>query len=95
MDRETLEKLRARLRNAAAIQHEGMGQKVFTAISEIIEGLRREHDKGLNCPECASPMEPRGEGGLGGWVCLNGHGVWLERDTIEHARERLNEAREA
>jgi hypothetical protein len=40
-------------------------------------------------------MEPRGEGGLGGWVCLNGHGVWLERDTIEHARERLNEAREA
>lgn len=96
MDPETLEKLRARLRNAAAIHHEGMGEKVFAAIEEVVEDLRQEHEKGLKCPECAKPLTPRAEGGLGGWACLEeGHGVWLERATIEQIRDRLQEAREA
>jgi len=92
LDPETLEKARGRLRNAVAIHHEGVGEKVFAAIEEVVEGLRHQHEKGLNCPECGAAMEPRGEGGLGGWVCPSRHGVWLDRDTIKQIGDRLNEA---
>jgi Zn-finger nucleic acid-binding protein len=91
-DTEALERLRARLRNAAAIHHEGLGEKVFAAVGEVVEGLRHKHPAGLHCPECAAILDPRAEGGLGGMACPNRHGVWLDRDTLEQIRTRLNEA---
>ncbi len=92
LDRETLEKLRARLRNAAAIHHEGLGEKVFAAVGDIIKALREKHPEGLNCPECSTPLDPRTAVGLGGMACPKLHGVWLDRDTLEQIRNRLNEA---
>ena len=92
LDPDTLEKLRMRLRNAAAIHHEGLGEKVFTAVGEVIEGLRRAHPQGLNCPQCATRLDPKAEGGLGGMACPNRHGVWLDRNTLEQIRSRLDEA---
>jgi len=92
LDPQTLEQLRARLRNAAAIHHEGLGEKVFSAVEEIRKGLLKEHPKGLNCPECAAALDPKAEGGLGGMACPNLHGVWLDRDTLEQIRRRLDEA---
>ena len=95
LDRDALEQVRARLRNAAAIHHEGLGERVVEALEEVIENLRHKHEKGLKCPECATALDPRGEGGLGGWVCLNGHGVWLGRDIIDQIAARLDEALKA
>jgi Zn-finger nucleic acid-binding protein len=92
LDPDTLEALRTRLRNAAAIHHEGLGEKVFAAVGEVIKGLREKHPKGLVCPQCATAMDPRAEGGLGGMTCPNRHGVWLDRDTLEQIRNRLDEA---
>jgi Zn-finger nucleic acid-binding protein len=92
LDAEALEELRARLRNAAAIHHEGLGAKVFAAVEEVVAGLRKKHPEGLSCPECAARMDPRAEGGLGGMRCPHLHGVWLDRDTLEQIISRLDEA---
>ena len=92
LDADTLEKVRARLLNAAPIHHEGLGEKVFVAIDEIVKGLRERHPKGLDCPECGTRLDPRAEAGLGGMLCPNHHGVWLESDTIVQIGHRLDEA---
>jgi Zn-finger nucleic acid-binding protein len=92
LDLETLDKLRARLRNAAAILHEGLGEKVFAAVEEVVEGLLKAHPQGLNCPECSTKLDPKAEGGLGGMACPHRHGVWLDRGTLEQIRNRLDQA---
>lgn len=45
-----LDEIRARLRNAAAIHHEGVGEKVFAAIEEVVEGLRHQHERDSTAP---------------------------------------------
>jgi Zn-finger nucleic acid-binding protein len=91
-DPDTIEKVRARLHNAAAIHSEGIGERVYGALDQVIAGLRKKHEKGINCPECGLPLDPRAESGLGGMACPNRHGVWLDRDVLEQIRARLDEA---
>jgi Zn-finger nucleic acid-binding protein len=92
LDADCLETVRTRMRNAAAIHHEGLGQKVFQAVDEIVKGLHERHSKGLACPECGARLDPKAETGLGGMLCPNLHGVWLDRETIVQVGHRLDEA---
>lgn len=55
----------------------------------------QNHDKDIHCPDCGTKLEPRaaearGEVGLGGMVCANRHGAWLDRITLEKIRGRLD-----
>ncbi|MGA9723585.1 MAG: hypothetical protein WBQ86_14090 [Candidatus Binatus sp.] len=91
----TLDALRVRLENAAAAAHEHLGEKVYEGVKEILEHLRKTHDKDIHCPDCGTKLEPRaaearGEVGLGGMVCANRHGAWLDRITLEKVRGRLD-----
>jgi Zn-finger nucleic acid-binding protein len=91
----TLEALRARLANAAAAHHEGVGEKIFEAVQEIVDGLLKIHPKDIPCPECNSKLEARaavayGSIGLGGMACPNQHGAWLDHVTMEKIRGRLD-----
>jgi hypothetical protein len=61
----TLEKVRARLRDAAAVHHEAIGEKVFAAIDEIVKGLLERHPQGLDCPECGARLDPQGRRRIG------------------------------
>jgi Zn-finger nucleic acid-binding protein len=94
LPRNTQDALRVRLENAAAA-HEHLGEKVYEGVKEILEHLRKTHDKDIHCPDCGTKLEARaaearGEVGLGGMVCPNRHGAWLDRITLEKARDRLD-----
>jgi Zn-finger nucleic acid-binding protein len=91
----TLEALRVRLESAEAAHHAELGEKVFEAVKEIVEGLRQIHPKEIDCPDCGARLEARaaeasGEVGLGGIACPNRHGAWLDQATLEEVRGRLD-----
>ena len=44
-DAEALRQIVARLKNAAAIHHESLGEKAFIRVSELVEDLRHKHPK--------------------------------------------------
>lgn len=93
-DQETLLQLRARLENAAAIQHKSLGEKVF---GEIVEEMRHKHPKEIDCPDCGSRLAARaaiaaGSAGLAGMACPKGHGAWIDQDMLAEIRRRLDGA---
>jgi Zn-finger nucleic acid-binding protein len=91
----TLEAVRVRLANAEAAHHAGLGEKISQGIQEIVEGLHKIHPTEIDCPDCGARLEARaaearGEAGLGGMVCPNRHGAWLDHATLEKIRGRLD-----
>lgn len=96
-DDEALERLRARLENAAAIHHESLGEKVFVGLGEIVENLRHRYPKEIDCPDCGARLEAkaaisRGAAGLAGMACPNRHGTWIDQDMLREIRKRLDTA---
>ena len=92
-DRETLEQLRARLENAAAIHPVSLGEKVF----DIVKELHRKHRKRIDCPDCGPQLAAQaalapGSAGLAGMACPNGHGAWIDQDMLAEIRKRLDAA---
>jgi Zn-finger nucleic acid-binding protein len=93
-DWETLEQLRARLENAAAIHPESLGAKVF---DEIVDELSHRHPKEIDCPDCGSRLAARaaiapGSAGLAGMACPKNHGAWIDQDMLAEIRNRLDSA---
>ena len=97
-DGETLEQLRARLEDAAPIHHESTGEKAFiVGFGEIVKALRHGHPKEIDCPDCGARLDAkaaisRGAAGLAGMACPNGHGAWIDQDTLREIRKRLETA---
>ena len=96
-DSDALNQLAMRLKNAAAIHHESMGEKVFEGVTEIVEDLRHKHPTEIDCPDCGQRLLPRaavseGAGGLAGMACPNRHGAWIDHDMLAEIRKRLDAA---
>ena len=91
-DQQTLDQLRARLENAAAIHHQSLGEKVF---GETVKELRHKHPNEINCPDCGARLAARaaidpGSAGLAGMACPNDHGAWIDDDMLAEIRRRLD-----
>ncbi|MGC2493235.1 hypothetical protein [Candidatus Binatus sp.] len=96
-DEEALMQIAARLKNAAAIHHESLGEKVFVEVSGLVEDLRHKHPKEVDCPDCGARLAPRaaisaGAAGLAGMACPNNHGAWLDQNMLAEIRRRLDVA---
>lgn len=96
-DQETLNQLAFRLKNAAAIHHESMGEKVFEGVKQVVADLRRRHPAEIDCPDCSLRLQARaafseGAGGLAGMACPNRHGAWIDQDVLAEIRKRLDVA---
>ena len=96
-DEKTLEQLRARLENAAAIHPESLGERVFVGLSTIVEDLRHRHPDEIDCPDCGARLEAKGATGKGavglaGMSCPNRHGAWIDQDMLREIRRRLDTA---
>ena len=96
-DRETLDQLALRLKNAAAIHHESLGEKVFAGLTAVVENVRRRHPVEIDCPDCglrlrATAAIAEGEAGLGGMACPKHHGAWIDQDMLAEIRRRLDVA---
>ncbi len=94
-DEEALMQIAARLKNAAAIHHESLGEKAFIQVSELVEGLRHKHPKEIDCPDCGTRLDAKaaispGEEGLVGMACPNRHGAWIDQNMLEEIRRRLD-----
>ena len=96
-DREALDQLTLRLKNAAAIHRESLGEKVFEELATVVEELRHKHPSEIDCPECGvrltakAAMSP-GASGLAGMTCPNGHGAWIDQEALADIRKRLDVA---
>ena len=94
-DEEALGQIAARLKNAAAIHHESLGEKAFIQVSELVEDLRHKHPKEIDCPDCGNRLDakaaisPGGEG-LVGMACPHRHGAWIDQNMLAEIRKRLD-----
>jgi Zn-finger nucleic acid-binding protein len=96
-DEEALMQIAARLRNAAAIHHESLGEKAFIQASELVEGLRHKHPKEIDCPDCGTRLDAEaaispGAAGLAGMACPNRDGAWIDQNMLAEIRKRLDVA---
>ena len=96
-DRETLDQLALRLKNAAAIHRESWGEKVFEEIAAAVEDLRHKHLAEIDCPDCGLRLAAKsaisaGAGGLAGMACPNGHGAWIDQEVLVNIRKKLDVA---
>ena len=96
-DRQTLDQLAMRLKNAAAIHHESMGEKVFEGVTQVVEEMRHKHPTEIDCPDCGQRLQPRaavseGASGLAGMACPNRHGAWIDQGMLAEIRKRLDAA---
>jgi len=96
-DRETLDQLTLRLKNAAAIHHESLGEKLFAGLNAVVEDLRRRHPAEIDCPDCGLKLDATaaispGAVGLGGMACPNRHGAWIDQQMLAEIRRRLDVA---
>jgi hypothetical protein len=88
-----MDALRVRLENTTAA-HEHLGEKVYEAVRDIVEHLRKTHGKDIQCPDCGTKLEARApeagdEVGLGGMMCPKHHGAWLDRITLDKIGDHL------
>ena len=96
-DRETLDQLTLRLKNAAAVHHESLGEKVFVELAGVVEHLRHKHLTEIDCPDCGARLEAKaaiseGAAGLAGMACPKLHGAWIDQDMLAEIRKRLDAA---
>jgi len=96
-DRQTMDQLTLRLKNAAAIHHESLGEKVFEELAAVVEELRHKHPAEIDCPDCGSRLAAKaamspGAAGLAGMACPNGHGAWIDQEVLADIRKRLDVA---
>jgi Zn-finger nucleic acid-binding protein len=96
-DQETLTQLAGRLKNAAEIHHESLGEKVFTGLEKLVEEMRHQHPSEIDCPDCGARLAARaaispGAAGLAGMACPNGHGAWIDKNMLAEIRKRLDAA---
>jgi hypothetical protein len=96
-DQETLTQLAGRLKNAAEIHHESLGEKVFTGLEKLVEEMRHQHTSEIDCPDCGARLDARaaispGAAGLAGMACPNGHGAWIDQNMLAEIRKRLDAA---
>lgn len=96
-EQATLTQLATRLKNAAQIHHESLGEKVFTGLGEVVEDLRHKHLTEIDCPDCGGRLDARaaislGAEGLAGMACPNGHGAWIDQNMLAEIRRRLDSA---
>jgi Zn-finger nucleic acid-binding protein len=96
-DQETLSQLALRLKNAAAIHRESLGEKVFEELATVVEDLRHKHPTEINCPDCGLRLAAKaaisgGAAGLAGMACPNGHGAWIDQEVLANIRKRLDVA---
>lgn len=94
-DEEALNQIGARLKNAAAIHHTSLGEKISSELAELVEKVR--HSKEIDCPDCGTRLKAEagltaGEEGLAGMACPNGHGAWLDQEIVTEIRRRLDVA---
>src|SRR5271157_4013577 len=54
-DDETLNQIAARLKNAGAIDHSWIGEKVSSGLAELVEKIR--HPKEIDCPDCGARLK--------------------------------------
>jgi Zn-finger nucleic acid-binding protein len=92
-DDETLNQIAARLKNAAAIHHSALGEKISSGLAELVEKIR--HPKEIDCPDCGTRLKAEaaltpGAEGLAGMACPNRHGAWLDQDMVAEIRKRLD-----
>ena len=97
VDRQTLDQLTLRLKNAAAIHHESLGEKVFEELAAVVEELRHKHPAEVDCPDCGMRLAAKaalspGAAGLAGMACPNGHGAWIDQEVLAEIRKRLDVA---
>ncbi len=96
-DEEALGQIAARLKNAAAIHHESLGEKAFIGVSELVEDLHHKHPKEIDCPDCGTRLDAEaalspGAAGLAGMACPNRHGAWIDSNMLAEIRRRLDVA---
>jgi Zn-finger nucleic acid-binding protein len=96
-DRQAIEQVGARLKNAAAIRHDSLGEKGFVGLGEVVEDLRHKHPTEIDCPDCGTRLNPRaaiatGELGLAGMACPKHHGAWIDHDMLREIKKRLDAA---
>jgi len=94
-DEEALLQIASRLKNAAAIHHESLGEKALIQVSELVEDLRHKHPKEIDCPDCGSRLDAKaaispGAAGLTGMACPNRHGAWIDQNMLAEIRKRLD-----
>jgi len=95
--RETLDQLTLRLKNAVAIHHESLGERVLGERTAVVEDLRHKHPADIECPDCGLGLAPKaaisaGAAGLAGMACPKGHGAWIDQEVLAHIRKRLDVA---
>jgi hypothetical protein len=95
-DEEALMQIAARLKNAAAIHHESLGEKPVE-VRELVEDLRHKHAKEIDCPDCGTRLDAEaaispGAAGLAGMVCAKHHGAWIDQSMLAEIRKRLDVA---
>jgi len=95
-DEEALMQIAARLKNAAAIHHESLGEKAVE-VRELVEGLRHKHPKEIDCPDCGTRLDAEaaistGAAGLAGMACPTHHGAWIDQRMLAEIRKRLDVA---
>lgn len=92
LDRETLAAARKRYENAAAAQGLNLGAILAHDLEDLVAAMRKKHAQAIKCPECGSVLEARTALELGGMACPNHHGAWLDWETLQRIRGRLEAA---
>jgi len=93
-DRETLDQLIWRLKNAGAIQRDSRAEQALKGPTKIVEDVRHKHPNEIDCPDCGVRLEARaavseGAAGLAGMACSKSHGAWIDQDMLAEIRKRL------
>ena len=56
--------------------------------AELIRKLREKEHVELHCPNCQAKLAPRVEAGLALLACPDGHGAWLDHQSMEQLEKR-------
>lgn len=56
---------------------------------KLLKKLRHKQQAELHCPQCNGKLVARAEAGFAMLGCANGHGAWLDHETLEAVVKRL------
>ena len=60
--------------------------------AELLEKLRREYVKPIDCPQCGKTLDARVAIGVGGMACPDHHGAWADEEALMQLAARLANA---